>query len=149
MRLKQWLIKQFGSKEFVESRMTSILSPQEHDLPVVETTPPIPEPKTPDISPPARDLAEAIENGAVTIYKVKVESWRRYYEILGISSEFFHDVWDESFNTVDYAFTKDEAKLLSKALDVYTTKEALAKKAKTRNDIAEYLSKQAIDKQET
>lgn len=122
MNLKQWLIKQFGSKEFVESRMTSIFSPQEHGLPVVETTPPMPEIKAPDISPPARELAEAIENGAVTIYRV-------------------HDLWDGSFNTVDYAFTKDEAKLLSKALDVYTAKEALAKKAETKNEIAEYLNK--------
>ena len=139
MNLKQWLINKFGKKSI----------PIEHGLPEVVTTPPMPEIKAPDISPPARELAEAIENGAVTIYRGKVTGWLTYYEIRGISSKFFHNTLDSSFNTVDYAFTKDEAKLLSKALDVYTAKKALAKKAKTRNDIAEYLSKQAIDKQET
>lgn len=141
MNLKQWLIKQFGSKEFVESRMTSIFSPQEHGLPVVETTPPMPEIKAPDISPPARELAEAIESGKVKLYKTEEGEWTTFYKSLGLPIEFLYNGFNGKLNTRDYAFTEDEAKLLGQALRTHNAKEALAKKAETRNEIAEYLNK--------
>ena len=68
-----------------------------------------------------------------------------------MNTEFFYNKWDGTFNTINYTFTNDEAKLLGQALRKYNAKEALAKKAETRNEIAEYvakatLAKQAIDK---
>jgi len=133
MRLKQWLIKQFGSKEFIENKLQSTYFPEEV---------PVEEPKAPDISPPSQELATAIESGAIALYKNKEDKWITYYKHSGMYYiEFFYNRWDGTFNTINYAFTNDEAKLLGQALRTYKTTLRLAKKAETRNEIAEYLNK--------
>jgi len=138
MRLKQWLIKQFGSKEFIENKLQSTYFPEEV---------PVEEPKAPDISPPAQELAEAIESGAIALYKNKEDKWITYYKHSGMYYiEFFYNRWDGTFNTINYAFTNDEAKLLAEALRKYNNKEILKNKAATRECIAVCLAKQAIDK---
>jgi hypothetical protein len=121
MNLKQWLIKQFGNKEPVEEVPT--------------------EPKAPDISPPSQELAEAIENGKIKLHTVSEGHYRTYLKHLGLDTEFFYDNFNGKLNTISYAFTEDETKLLGQALRTYSAKEALAKKAETRNEITEYLNK--------
>lgn len=131
MKLKQWLIKKFNKKPI----------PIERGLPEVVTTPPMPAPKAPDINHPAQELAEAIENGKIKLHTVSKGQYRTYLKHLGLDTEFFYDNFNGKLNTISYAFTEDEAKLLGQALLTYDTKEALAKKAETRNEIAEYLNK--------
>ena len=122
MNLKQWLINKFSKKPI----------PIERGLP---------EPKAPDISPPAQELAEAIENGKIKLHTVSEGHYLTYLKHLGLDTEFFYDNFNGKLNTISYAFTEDEAKLLGQALRTHNAKEALAKKAETRNEIAEYLNK--------
>lgn len=131
MNLKQWLINKFSKKPI----------PIERGLPEVVTTPPMPEPKAPDISPPAQELAEAIESGKIKLHTVSEGQYHTYLKHLGLDTEFFYNNFNGKLNTISYAFTEDEAKLLGQALRTYSAKEALAKKAETRNEITEYLNK--------
>ena len=162
MRLKQWLIKQFGSKEFVESRMVSTCVPQEpveDMLPKVKVYPPMPEPKAPDSSSPyqetvlhfepkqepvvgelAQQLAEAIRTGKITLeIEEQLLSSIRYKEINGVA--FVRNVTGIDCNG---AFNSSEQRYLLAAHKDWQEDQERCKRTETENKIRNLLS--SIDK---
>ena len=124
--LKQWLIKQFGSKEFVESRMVSTCVPQE-----------------PVVGELAQQLAEAIRTGKIILEaEEQLLSSVRYKEINGVT--FVRNVTGIDCNGV---FNPDEQRYLLAAHKDWQEEQKRCKRITTEKQIKNLLS--SIDKQET
>ena len=134
MNIKKWFPFYSDYEELSIDEVLGITHPKkasESNKPYVST----PESK-PDISSPAMELAEAIESGKVVLYETDRDINYTIYKCQAMNTEFILSSF--CLNTEDHSFTRDEAKLLAKALSTYNAKAKDKKQAETRGRISEY-----------